>query len=61
MKPILLGGLNIKTYQLYMYFYFPIYHPELLNNEQSMQDLFTMVNINDNLQFLQEYDFYNKI
>ena len=38
-----------------------ISRPVLLNNEQSMQDLFTMVNINDNLQFLQEYDFYNKI
>ena len=33
----------------------------LLNNVQSMQDLFTKVNINDILQFLQECDFYNKI
>ena len=33
----------------------------LLNNVQTMQDLFTQVNISDILQFLQECDFYNKI
>ena len=33
----------------------------LLNNVQSMQDLFTKVSTNDILQFLQECDFYNKI
>ena len=33
----------------------------LLNNVQTMQDLFTQVNISDILQFLQECNFYNKI
>ena len=33
----------------------------LPNNVQTMQDLFTQVNISDILQFLQEWGFYNKI
>ena len=33
----------------------------LLNNVQTVQDLFTQVNISDIWQFLQECDFYNKI